>query len=140
MNFDGLVGPTHFYGGLSPGNVSSANHKNQISNPKKAALQGLEKMKLLMDLGVKQAIIPPHPRPLFNVRTIRVSKNMEGFKSLIELNPDLAAACFSAASMWTANIGTITASIDSADHRIHITPANLMSNFHRSLEIIHLKY
>lgn len=138
INFDGLVGPTHFYGGLSPGNVSSANHKNQISNPKKAALQGLEKMKLLMDLGIKQAIIPPHPRPLFNVlERLGFQKNMDGFNALIDLNPDLASACFSAASMWTANIGTITASVDSADNRIHITPANLMSNFHRSLEIIY---
>ena len=34
-----------------------------IKNPKKAALQGLKKMKLLMELGFPQGIFLPHERP-----------------------------------------------------------------------------
>ncbi len=46
-NFDGLVGPTHHYAGLSVGNEASQNNRDGLSNPKKAALQGLYKMKAL---------------------------------------------------------------------------------------------
>ena len=49
MNFDGLIGPTHNYSGLSDGNIASLKNSKQPSNPKKAALQGLKKMKLLMN-------------------------------------------------------------------------------------------
>ena len=45
VNFDGLVGPTHNYAGLSEGNVASVSNANNHSNPKEAALQGLKKMK-----------------------------------------------------------------------------------------------
>ena len=41
VQFDGLVGPTHNYGGLSPGNVASAAHEGEASNPRAAVLQGL---------------------------------------------------------------------------------------------------
>src|SRR4026208_1756358 len=63
INFDGLVGPTHNYAGLSYGNVASMSHKRAVSNPKQAALEGLAKMKFMMDLGVKQAVLPPQMRP-----------------------------------------------------------------------------
>ena len=63
VNFDGLVGPTHNYAGLSHGNLASQRSKHRASNPRAAALEGLAKMKLLADLGVKQAVLPPHERP-----------------------------------------------------------------------------
>ena len=63
VNFDGLVGPTHNYAGLSHGNVASMTHGGAVSNPREAALQGLAKMKFLAELGLKQAVLPPHPRP-----------------------------------------------------------------------------
>jgi len=63
VNFDGLVGPTHNYAGLAHGNLASEKNKGKKSNPKKAALEGLAKMKFLADLGVKQAVLPPHERP-----------------------------------------------------------------------------
>src|SRR5437588_6467933 len=69
FNFDGLVGPTHNYAGLSVGNVASTSHGGQVSNPREAALQGLEKMKLVSGLGVGQALLPPQPRP--SLRTLR---------------------------------------------------------------------
>ncbi|MGL0879025.1 N-succinylarginine dihydrolase, partial [Klebsiella pneumoniae] len=62
-NFDGLVGPTHHYAGLSVGNEASQNNRDGLSNPKKAALQGLYKMKALADRGFVQGIQPPPPRP-----------------------------------------------------------------------------
>src|ERR1700722_12518838 len=64
VNFDGIVGPTHNYSGLSYGNIPSEKNKNLVSNPREAALQGLEKMKFLADMGVIQAVLPPHERPL----------------------------------------------------------------------------
>ena len=69
LSFDGLVGPTHNYGGLSPGNVASTASGGNVSNPRAAALQGLEKMRLVHELGAGQAVLPPHPRP--SLRTLR---------------------------------------------------------------------
>ena len=63
VNFDGLVGPTHNYAGLSYGNVASLNNAKATSNPKQAALQGLQKMKALSDLGLKQGVLAPQERP-----------------------------------------------------------------------------
>ena len=63
INFDGLIGPTHNYGGLSEGNVASQKNIDQVSNPKMAALQGLQKMELLLDEGLHQGIFLPHERP-----------------------------------------------------------------------------
>ena len=54
VNFDGLVGPTHNYAGLAYGNVASMKHALTAANPRAAVLEGLEKMKLLMDLGIVQ--------------------------------------------------------------------------------------
>ena len=62
-NIDSLVGPTHFFGGLSEGNIASQDSQYHVSHPKQAALEGLEKMKQLYDLGIKQLIFPPHERP-----------------------------------------------------------------------------
>ena len=63
VNFDGLVGPTHTYAGLSLGNVASMGSRSEPSNPCAAALEGLDKMRLLADLGLEQAVLPPHERP-----------------------------------------------------------------------------
>ena len=62
-NFDGLVGPTHNYAGLSPGNLLSARHAMDVSHPRAAARQGLAKMRRVADLGIIQGLIPPQPRP-----------------------------------------------------------------------------
>ena len=50
VNFDGLVGPTHNYAGLSLGNRASMGNAGATSSPRRAALQGLAKMRSLMDL------------------------------------------------------------------------------------------
>src|SRR5260370_35622794 len=62
-NFDGLVGPTHHYGGLSHGNPASIQNRSLISNPRLAVRQALAKMRFLFELGVGQALIPPWHRP-----------------------------------------------------------------------------
>src|SRR6266540_6292731 len=63
VNFDGLPGPTHNYSGLAIGNVASERNKYRIANPRQAALQGLAKMKALVDRGFAQGVLPPHERP-----------------------------------------------------------------------------
>jgi len=136
FNFDGLVGPTHHYGGLAEGNRASASHRWQISHPRMAALQGLEKMRVLAAMGVGQAILPPLYRPHLNVlRTVGFTgTDQQMVEAALRDSPSLLSAAFSASGMWTANAATFAPSCDSHDNRVQITPANLISNLHRSLE------
>ena len=131
INFDGLVGPTHHYGGLSHGNIASTNHKAQISNPKQAALQGLAKMKALADWGFKQAFLPPLHRPKLSVLGQLGFANLE---AAWKVAPEIVSACYSASCMWTANAATVAPSSDTQDQKVHCTPANLISKFHRMIE------
>ncbi len=136
VNFDGLIGPTHNYAGLSHGNLASEHNKGNLSNPKEAALQGLEKMYTLHKLGFKQAVLPPHERPYLPALLQIGFKgtDQEIFCNAFKQAPEILASLCSAASMWTANAATITPSVDSEDHKFHITPANLATKFHRAIE------
>ncbi len=136
VNFDGLIGPTHNYAGLSPGNVASASNAGGASNPRAAALQGLAKMRRLASLGLRQGVLPPMPRPdLSTLRSLGFAGSDEQIlKTAWNADPTLLAAAWSASSMWAANAATVSPSADTADARVHFTPANLASNFHRSLE------
>src|SRR5882724_1501120 len=138
VNFDGLVGPTHNYSGLSRGNLASTAHRGTPSNPRKAARQGLAKMKWLADLGVHQAILPPHERP--SICTLRsfgfAGSDAQILRAAAKQAPDLLAACCSASNMWVANAATVAPGVDTADGRVHFTPANLSSKFHRSIEAV----
>lgn len=136
VNFDGLVGPTHNYAGLSYGNVASMKHQAHRSNPKKAALEGLDKMRLLREAGLIQAVIPPQDRPNFEMlRRLGYSgSEKEVFNKAFETTPDLAIKCFSASSMWTANAATMAPGLDTADAKTHFVAANLASKLHRSIE------
>ena len=135
-NFDGLVGPTHNYGGLSYGNVASSNNSARPSNPKQAAQQGLLKMKSLHDLGMLQGVLAPQSRPDLN--TLRrlgfTGSDSQVVQKVAKKDPALLASCYSASSMWTANAATISPSSDCPDGRLHFTPANLVNRFHRSIE------
>ncbi|HLL55185.1 MAG TPA: N-succinylarginine dihydrolase [Myxococcaceae bacterium] len=135
-NFDGLVGPTHNYGGLSLGNVASAKHGGQVSNPREAALQGLEKMRFVSSLGVGQAVLPPQPRP--NLRLLRqlgFSGSDEELVTRAAIEDEhLLRLASSAAAMWTANAATCAPSEDTADKKLHLTPANLQAMLHRFIE------
>ncbi|MGQ7246080.1 N-succinylarginine dihydrolase [Halomonas sp. V046] len=136
VNFDGLVGPTHNYSGLAHGNVASMSHGGLVSSPKEAALQGLAKMKSLKDAGYAQGVLPPQQRP--DIGALRAlgfgGDNASVLAQAAEQAPQLLRAVCSASSMWTANAGTVTPSVDAADGRAHFTPANLQSSFHRFLE------
>src|SRR5687768_1746273 len=132
LNFDGLVGPTHNYGGLSPGNLASVKHGSEISNPRAAALQGLEKMKWVAGLGVGQGVLPPHPRPsLSTLRALGFSGTDEAvLAKAAEGDGLLVRLCSSAAAMWTANAATVAPSSDTQDGKVHLTVANLKQMFH----------
>lgn len=136
VNFDGLVGPTHNYAGLSVGNVASQNNASAVSNPKEAAKQGLTKMKALADMGMKQGVLAPQERPdIAALRRIGFTGSDARVLALAAQNaPQVFLACCSASSMWTANAATVSPSADTADGRVHFTPANLTNKFHRSLE------
>lgn len=136
VNFDGLVGPTHNYSGLSFGNVASTSNVSAASNPKLAAKQGLAKMKALHDLGFKQGVLAPHERP--DVASLRLlgfgGSDAEVVARAAKEAPAILAAASSASCMWTANAATVSPSGDTADGRVHFTPANLNNKFHRSIE------
>lgn len=135
VNFDGLIGPTHHYGGLSPGNVASESHRLQKSYPRRAARQGLDKMQRLMDLGLKQGILPPHPRPDWGfLRQQGLTGTHEQILQQARARLDLLSIASSASAMWAANAATVSPAVDTADGRVHFTPANLISTPHRQLE------
>src|SRR6516225_6780818 len=106
VNFDGLVGPTHNYAGLSPGNRASIENRAAVSSPKVSALRDLG------FAGTDKSVV----------------------QQAADQAPELLAACFSASSMWTANATTMAPSCDTGDGKVHFTPANLITNFHRSIE------
>jgi succinylarginine dihydrolase len=135
-NCDGLVGPTHSYVGLSPGNLASTRNAGEVSNPRGAALEGLSKMRRLYSLGLPQFVLPPHERPATSfLKSIGFSGADEAVvEDAWKAAPALASAACSASSMWAANAATVTPSADAADGRVHFTPANLLTNLHRSLE------
>ncbi len=126
INFDGIVGPSHNYAGLSLGNIASASHKGEASFPRAAALQGVAKMRANMALGLHQGFLLPLPRP--NYRLLRdLAVDTEADRALV-------AAAWSASSMWTANAATVSPAPDTADGRCHLTPANLVTMLHRGQE------
>jgi len=135
-NFDGIVGPTHNYAGLSPGNVASTGNRGAVSRPRDAALQGLAKAAAVAQLGIPQGWLPPQERP--HVPTLR-ALGMEGSDAEVIARaardaPHLLARASSASAMWTANAATVTPSADAGDGRVHLTVANLRAMPHRSIE------
>lgn len=136
VNFDGLVGTTHNYAGLSYGNLASQQSAGTVSNPRAAAHQGLRKMRALQELGLSQAVLPPQERPAIDVlRRLGFSgSDATVLAKAARRAPRLLCACSSASSMWTANAATVSPSSDTLDHRVHFTPANLISGLHRAIE------
>jgi len=136
VNFDGLIGPTHNYAGLALGNVASAKNAGAVSNPRAAALQGLAKMRALLSQGCAQGFLPPLQRP--DLKTLRAlgfsGSDAAVIDSAAKAAPDLLSNVYSASSMWTANAATVAPSPDTPDGKVHFTPANLASNFHRAIE------
>jgi succinylarginine dihydrolase len=136
INFDGLVGPTHNYAGLSEGNLASARNANMVARPRDAALQGLAKMQRLRALGLSQGVLPPHERP--NIAWLRslgfTGADGEVWEQAWKREPTIARAALAASAMWAANAATISPSADCGDGRLHATVANLQTMLHRILE------
>ena len=136
VNFDGLVGPSHHYAGLSKGNIASEKNAMAVANPKAAALQGLQKMRALSELGIPQGVLAPHLRP--NLEILR-SLGFSGddhkiLESAWATAPEIVSKCYSASPMWTANAATVSPAADTSDNKTHFTAANLCRMFHRSYE------
>ncbi len=127
INFDGIIGPTHNYAGLSRGNIASASHAGDASQPRAAALQGIDKMRHNLALGLPQGFFMPLDRPdapwLAALGTTTDTAE-----------PHLRAQAWSASSMWAANAATVSPAPDSADGKCHLTVANLVTMAHRSHE------
>ncbi len=134
-NFDGLIGPTHNYAGLSYGNIASADNALEVANPKEAALQGLRKMRRLAEMGFVQGLLPPHARPhMPTLKRLGFSGSDHQMIAQAARTPEVLRNVYAAAAMWTANAATISPSADTKDGRLHMTPANLTTMFHRSIE------
>ncbi len=130
INFDGIVGPSHNYAGLSLGNMASARNAGAVSHPREAALQGLAKMRLALDLGLAQGLLLPHPRPDRDWLA-QLGTGAE------QADASLRAHALSASAMWAANAATVSPAADTADGRCHLTVANLLTMVHRSHEWPH---
>ena len=127
INFDGIIGPSHNYAGLSLGNIASANNAGAASQPRAAALQGIEKMRANLQLGLAQGFFMPLDRPnkawLADLAT-----------DMTSAEPHIRAAAFSASAMWAANAATVSPAPDTADSKCHLSAANLLTMPHRSHE------
>ena len=127
INFDGIIGPSHNYAGLSRGNVASASNKGAVSHPRAAALQGLAKMRHNLRLGLVQGLFVPQRRPN-RAWLAELATDVESAPA------SLRPAAFSASAMWAANAATVSPAPDCADGRCHLTTANLRTMAHRSHE------
>jgi succinylarginine dihydrolase len=136
VNFDGIVGPTHNFAGLSHGNVASTKNEGSVSSPRAAALEGLAKMRALSYLGIAQAVLPPQPRPSLSVlRALGFTGSDEAVLARVNSEePHLLRLVSSASAMWAANAATVAPSTDTSDGRLHLVPANLATMFHRAIE------
>lgn len=127
INFDGIIGPSHNYAGLSPGNLAATRNRGLTAHPRAAALQGIAKMRANLRLGLAQGILLPHARP-----------DRRWLASLAadyeHAAPHLQAQAMSASAMWAANAATVSPAPDTADGRCHLTVANLATMPHRSHE------
>ncbi|MGH6659214.1 MAG: N-succinylarginine dihydrolase, partial [Sphingomicrobium sp.] len=127
INFDGIVGPSHNYAGLSLGNLASARNAGETSYPRAAALQGVAKMRSNFALGLAQGLFVPPPRPATHWLGALGTNYSDSDKVI-------AANAMSASAMWAANAATVSPAPDTGDGRCHLTVANLKTMPHRSLE------
>ena len=118
---DGLPGPTHGFGGLSPGNLASGRYAHTASSPRRAARQCLAKMRLVLGLGMTQAFLPPLHRPHRAFLDACAGWN----------DPWLLRVASSSAFAWTANAGTVAQGDDGV---VRMVVANLATLPHRQLE------
>lgn len=136
LNFDGLIGPTHNYAGLSEGNLASAKNRDTVARPRAAALEGIAKMRRLMSMGVPQGVLAPLDRPpMAFFRALGFTGDDAAVWEAAWKSEDrLARNALAASAMWAANAATVSPSADCADGRLHLSTANLSTMLHRALE------
>src|ERR1044072_7332538 len=122
INFDGIIGPSHNYAGLSHGNLAATRNRGEVSHPRAAALQGIAKMRANLALGLTQAILLPHARP--------DRRWLESLATTYEdAAPPTQAQSLSASAMWAANAATGSpapvAKLVTMPHRSHEWPETL---------------
>ncbi len=127
INFDGIIGPSHNYAGLSLGNLASAKNAGGTSQPRAAALQGVEKMRANLRLGLHQGFFMPQNRP-DAAWLAQLGTRVE------DADERLLANALSASSMWAANAATVSPAPDTRDGKCHLSVANLVTMPHRSHE------
>ncbi|GGE74203.1 N-succinylarginine dihydrolase 1 [Sphingomonas prati] len=127
INFDGIIGPSHNYAGLSVGNLAAVGNAGRVSRPRDAALEGVAKMRTALSLGLTQGILLPHPRPDADWLAALGTTPETADRLLI-------ANAMSASAMWAANAATVSPAADSADGRCHLSVANLLTMPHRAHE------
>lgn len=127
INFDGLIGPSHNYAGLSRGNLAATRNQGVVSHPRAAALQGIAKMRHNLALGLAQGIFYPLPRPDAAWLAALGTRYADA-------PPHLQAQALSASAMWAANAATVSPAPDTADGKCHLSVANLVTMPHRSHE------
>ena len=147
LQLDRLVGPTHHFGGLGVGNLASQQNAGRRSNPAAAALQGLEKMRMVAEWTQLQLVTPPQPRPDFQLlRALGfLGTDTDVLKQAREIDPQLLSAATGCSAMWTANAATVSPACDSINANQHaaeeprteLTVANLVSSIHRTTEPAH---
>jgi succinylarginine dihydrolase len=133
IQIDRIVGPTHHFGGLGVGNVASKTNAGEVSNPAAAALQGLDKMRLVAQLGVPQLILPPQTRPASGMLQSLGFRDSQ-WQKILDESPELFSGAMSSSAMWTANAATVTPAIDNQSNQLMMTIANLTASLHRSIE------
>ncbi|MBI3900555.1 MAG: N-succinylarginine dihydrolase, partial [Chlamydiia bacterium] len=136
LQIDGLPGPTHNFAGLALGDRAAMENKGKPSNPRAAFRQALDKAKFVSDLGMPQAVFPPHERPLLRElwsRGIYGSPQHMLWQAKLR-SPELFYSVFSSSGVWMANSATVTPKWDSVDGVLPITPASMNTFLHRSLE------
>src|SRR5690606_30430702 len=116
------------------GNLASERHRGAVSSPRRAALQGLAKMRRLMELGLTQGVLPPQQRPDVGMlcklgfgRAAAAKAGRAGGPTDAEIvedaarrSPALLSAASSGSGMWTANAATVSPSADTGDGRVHL--------------------
>lgn len=87
-------------------------------------------------MGMKQGVLAPQERP--DTHALRrlgfTGTDAEVLYKAASEAPAIFQAVCSASSMWTANAATVSPSADTANGKVHFTPANLTNKYHRSLE------
>ena len=138
VNFDGIPGPTHNYAGLARGNLAAEKQRAATSRIRaKPRCRGSRKCARSPQRGYAAGRAAAAraarssarcARSAFPAATPTSSRAPRATRRRCSPRARRPRRCGS------ANAATVSPSADTADGRVHFTPANLVAHFHRSLE------